>query len=287
MLKQALLPIYTPKVWQRIYADLWMPPRFSIYEHLLEVSLTLGYQVHSIFSFWQLLKANQFDPTTQKYLILRHDIDTDVGAAKQMWQIEQKQGVRSSFYFRLSTIDLPLMQKIENSGAEASYHYEEIANVAKKLGLTTPAQVEHYLPYIQKQFRHNFCFLKKKSGLRMATVASHGDFVNRKLQIPNHYLLKTKALRDELRIEVEAYDIDIMQHVKARFSDTTYPHFWKPSDPLEALSQGVDVIYLLTHPRHWQAAPWENIKDNLLRVWEGIKYSLNAYRKQMIKPRSA
>mgnify|MGYP006145381963 CR=1 FL=1 len=67
-------------------------------------------------------------------LVHRHDIDTDLPTARRMFALEQKHGVRASYYFRLSTLDFGLMRDIERYGSEASYHYEEIATYANAVG---------------------------------------------------------------------------------------------------------------------------------------------------------
>ncbi|MFN8486680.1 MAG: hypothetical protein U0350_03750 [Caldilineaceae bacterium] len=273
MFKNILSKIQFKNLAIRFYIDFFMPSRLPLYEELLITALNQGYQTCSIISFWRLIIDKQIDPT-RKYLILRHDIDSDIKTAIAFWELEKKLGVQSSFYFRLSTLDIPLMQKIEQSGSEASYHYEEIATVAKERGLRTQRQIQQNLMDIQMRFKTNYHMIKHKSGLRMATVASHGDFVNRKLSLPNHYLLESKLLRDELQIELETYDLVMMQYVTSRHSDTQSLNMWQPNHPLQAIMHGEKVVYILTHPRQWHVSWIENLKDNLQRVWEGLHYSL-------------
>ncbi len=71
--------------------------------------------------------------------MLRHDVDTDPGTAAAMWDIERELGVESSYFFRLSTLAPALMADIAAGGSEASYHYEEVATVAKRRRLRTPS----------------------------------------------------------------------------------------------------------------------------------------------------
>lgn len=140
-------------------------------------------------------------------------MDINPAAAEEMWRIEQDLGAKSSFYFRLSTMDLELMKRIEESGSEASYHYEEIATMIKQRRLRTKDEVLKCMPEIQQLFWQNYTCLKHKSALPMASVASHGDFTNRILSIPNWYLLQSSDLRKKLRIEVETHDREIMKYV--------------------------------------------------------------------------
>src|SRR5215471_12689578 len=111
-------------VWYRIYADFFMPSRLETYREFLCNAIDYGYEICSVDFIWQKIK-NSGEIKSQKYIVLRHDIDTDTTTAKAIWHIDKALGVRSSYYFRLSTIDLDLMQEIALSGGEASYHFEE------------------------------------------------------------------------------------------------------------------------------------------------------------------
>lgn len=255
----------------RIYSDFFMPSRLPIYESLLREALYSGYEVYSVSSFGHQMMTKGLNEN-KKYLILRHDVDSDVKTAKEMWTIEQKFGVEASYYFRLSTIDINFMQLIQHSGAEASYHYEEIASFCKKYKLKDPIDVHVNMGDIRSIFRENYLFLKKQTGLPMETVAAHGDFVNRILEIPNQEILKDTVLRKELGILFEVYDESIMGYVTKRYSDTLAPDFWKPESPFRSIQRNEHVVYILTHPRHWRKHVLENARDNLRRMMEGIDY---------------
>ena len=260
-------------IWHRIYADFFMPTRLEAYREFLQEVINCGYHICSVSFFWEQIKSRQVRPL-EKYLVLRHDIDTDVTTAKAMWQIEQSLGVRSSYYFRLSTIDIPFMREIELSKGEASYHYEELATLAKQKCLKTPEQVFREIPYIREMFRQNLNSLRQKSRLPMKVVASHGDFVNRELRVYNWEFLKDESFRKEIGVELEVYDEAFTRHITSRHSDTLYPVLWKPENPLRAVQMDAPVVYVLVHPRHWQPNPKENLVDDIKRALEGLRYSL-------------
>jgi len=261
-------------IWYRIYEDFFMPSRLETYRELLCNAVYYGYEICSVDFLWQKIKNNGEIEPQRKYLVLRHDIDTDTTTAKAMWHLEKSLGVRSSYYFRLSTVDISLMQEIELSGGEASYHFEEIATLAKKKRLKRREHILPYMPYIRSMFKDNLNLLRKKSGLPMKIVASHGDFVNRKLGIPNWEILQDNSFRQEVDIELEVYDQIFSQYITSRHSDTSFPYFWRPGNPLQAVQTGMHIIYVLVHPRHWRANPRENIRDDIKRAWEGFCYSL-------------
>ena len=258
--------------WYRTYSNFLMPSRFNSYSYLLQSALDRGYQTHSILSFWQLLKNGEF-PENVKYLILRHDIDnSDVATTRQFWEMERRLGLVSTFYFRLSTLAPSLMQQMHVSGFEVSYHYEELATVAKEKGLTRPEQVYSALPYIRERFKQNLFSLRERTGLPMLTVAAHGDFVNRKLRIPNTLILKDELFRKEVNVECEAYDEILRRHMSTRHSDKGYPSFWDSEDPANAIQRGESVVHVLTHPRQWHADPKQNLLDDMDRLWQGFHY---------------
>jgi hypothetical protein len=263
------------RVYHRIYADFFMGSRLSTYEELLRHALGAGYTCYSILGFWRAAKLGKLAP---KCLILRHDVDTDVATAAQMWRAEMQAGCLSSYYFRLSTFAPILMKEMHNAGFEASYHYEEIAAVAKSKGLTTSAQVHAALPIVRELFKHNLSSLRKRTGLPMTSVASHGDFVNRRLGIANTIILEDQSLRAEMGIEIEAYDQTLMQYVCTRHADRSFPAFWDRGDPRHSFAMGEKIVYVLTHPRQWRSNRKENLLNDVGRLWQGLQYRRHSKR---------
>jgi hypothetical protein len=124
-------------------------------------------------------------------------------------------------------------------------------------------------------FALNLYKLRNTTGLPMNIVASHGDFANRILCIPNHELLKDDDFRKKNNIYLEVYDTEIMEVVTSRHSDTMFPTFWKPNSPVEAINSGSAIIYILTHPRHWRVHIIENLEDDVKRLIEGFRFNKN------------
>ncbi len=190
-----------------------------------------------------------------------------------MFEIEQAIGISSSsYYFRLATADIDLMRAIVAQGGEVGYHFEELAAVAKRHRLRTPAQARMHLPEARELFRNHIRDLRARTGLPMRIVAAHGDFANRLLGVTNCEILADPVFRRDVGIDLEVYDRAFMQHVTSRHSDMAPPRYWAPSDPLPALARGEPVVYLLVHPRHWHAARGANAVDDLRRVCEGVAY---------------
>jgi hypothetical protein len=256
----------------RIYEDYLMPSRLPEYERLIKASLDRGYRHMTILEFFYAVRENKLHDN-EKIFLHRHDIDTDRSTARAMFDIEKRLGIKSSFYFRLSTMDYPLMKEIAAYGSEASYHYEELAQFCKDEGIKSKEEVLKRLPELQEKFERNFREIESVAGYKLRSVASHGDFVNRRLGITNSVIVDER-IRSRLGIELETYDPVIVDRYSARLSDTTYPSFYKPYSPFEAIGKDLPVVYLLTHPRHWRKNIFVNSADNLQRLYEGIRYKL-------------
>ncbi len=261
--------MFLQKIFYRLYSDFLLPSRLAEYKAILAAALQQGYEIHSVASFWELIQKGQFD-AAKRYFINRHDIDTDLATARLMFQIEKEMGVRASYYFRLSTIDTALMKEIAANGSEVGYHFEELATVAKTKGLTKE-NIGKEMVSIQALFKQNLQKLREKTKLPMHIVASHGDFLNRRLKLKNCALLD-QTLRRETKIDLEVYDEVFKRYITSRHADTHFPLFYQPVSPLAAIMLGEKVIYFLTHPRHWRANFWENLKHNLNRCWEECLY---------------
>jgi len=260
-------------VARRVYADYLMPSRLDEYQRLIDTALSNRYTHTSVIGFYDALRDDRVS-RGEKFFVRRHDVDTDTGTARAMFAIEQRMNVASSFYFRLSTLDVPLMKEMNAYGSEASYHYEEIAQVAKEKKIKTAADVDKHMPEIRKRFEDNFTRLSNSLQYRMRSVASHGDFVNRRLDVPNHRLM-SDVLKTKLAIDVEAYDPVLLNAYNVIISDTLPPEHYKPTNPFDILKEGkAQVVYLLTHPRHWRTNAAANTKDNVKRFYEGLIYGL-------------
>lgn len=228
-------------------------PHWGLYRKIILSALQRGYRVISLYQWYQTLLTSS--KHTQKFLILRHDIDHDVEGAKVMFEIEKKLGVHSTFYFRWSTVDKQLIKKIRDYGSEVGLHYETVATYTKQHQLTSKEQIT---PEVVKE-----CRLLLKDEVRrfqelcgeITSIASHGDPINAKLQFANNEILKGEDL-SQYSVLFEAYQGVILDKVRAYISDAGWPAgFWKyGTSPISAVNQGIGTIMFLSHPCHWSAS---------------------------------
>lgn len=275
------------RITGRIYHDYLLPPQFEAYERILLAARENGYSFETISSFDEALsRENQGhggysmtlkgEPTKAvkgKYLVLRRDIDTSaIAVCRALLRLEEKCGARCTCFFRLSTLDKRFAMEVEQAGGESSYHYEEIASYALKHHIKRAEDVEQSLPAIRELFLKNLEGFRRATGLPCTAVASHGDFVNRKLGVANTEILLDPALRRRAGILREAYDEEHMRYTTCRIADQSSPDF--VGEALAAIVRGEPVLYLLTHPRQWKADAAANTKENLIRVVNGLRYAL-------------
>lgn len=253
----------------RLYSDYLMPSRLPEYETLLVRAAQCGYQQLSVRDFHCAVRQEAQPPT--RVLVHRHDIDSDLRTARKMFALETKHGVRASYYFRLSTLDYGFMRDIEAAGSEASYHYEEVATYAKRHRLRRGDEVRARFPEIRALFMRNFKRIGEHLGTPMTTVASHGDFANRRLKVINHELLRDAELRRRCGIECESYDADLLRHFDLYISDRPYPVYYYPLSPFEALGRYERVCFL-THPIQWETNWLENTRCNMVRLAEEVAW---------------
>lgn len=261
-----------------LYSLFLLKNRLDYLDEIVQSALKAGYTFLTVEEFSRYVRAQRALPPLT--FVLRNDVDTDPSTARLMFQCNRRHGFRSSYYFRLSTLDLDLMAEMATFGCEVSYHFEEIATYAKRMGSTSADDIRQGIDLIRAMFRDNISALRLRTGLKMQVVASHGDFVNRMIGVPNYALLDG-ALREELDVFAEAYDADLAQPVTVRISDEMPPIYWRGGEPLAAVRERSPVIYLLVHPMQWRANIPVNVRYAGHRAWEGIAY---AVRRQL--PRS-
>lgn len=252
----------------RLYCDYLMPSQLAAYEELVRAAHKAGYAQTSVRGYHDMIKGRSMP---DKVIVHRHDIDTDLRTTRKLFEIEKKHGIASSFYFRLSTLDIGLMQEIEEYGSEASYHYEELATYAKRNKIKDAAQLRGRLPEIRGNFIDNFARIEQGLGRKMRTVAGHGDFANRKLKVSNTEILVDAQLRQRCGIEVETYDRQLMETIDIYISDRPPPQYYHPSSPLASLGKH-RRIYLLTHPRQVETNWKANTRENWCRMYESLTW---------------
>jgi len=143
-----------------------------------------------------------------------------------MFEVENKYGVKSSFYFRNSTYEPELMKRIESYGSEASLHFESIAGFIK-----ANPEIKNREELFKVDFKDNCLNILKADrdrfrllcDLPCIIIASHGE--------------------RELIDKVTSYISDVPIEINNRY------RYGKT--PLDAIKNEERFIIFLSHPNHW------------------------------------
>lgn len=99
------------------------------YRKLIETFVKNDYTILTYEKYCQ--DKTNYDQTTQKIVILRHDVDEIANNALKMAQVEHQLGIQATYYFRIvKQSNRPdIIRKIADMGHEIGYHYEDLALV--------------------------------------------------------------------------------------------------------------------------------------------------------------
>ncbi|HYH36652.1 MAG TPA: hypothetical protein VD860_00395 [Azospirillum sp.] len=261
-------------IWNRLHNDYLRTDRRDDYRALLDLATGHGYRQMTVGAYAALRRGGVPAEDERRILIMRHDIDTAPRVARMFAEEEVRVGGRGSYFFRLQTADVRVMQDLADAGHEVGYHYEELATVAKERGVNGKDRVPEILGEARERFLQNLARLRARTGLPLRIAASHGDFANRALGVSNTLLLADRTVRERAGIDLEAYDPEVEQGLAFRTIDMTYPLDWRQGkDPAAAIRAGLGPMLVLTHPRQWGRQWYWNAREDLKRAAEGVLFS--------------
>jgi len=258
-------------IWTHLRQSYFMADRLLEYRGLLAGILERGYRFIPMADFASSVRKGVLlqDPVA----LLRVDVDSDPAGAGLMFEAERELGIRSTYYFRLSTIDSSLIGAMTQHGTEVGYHFEEASTLARRRAIRNAADVERCRDILREHFRQNVTLFGQRAGATPRTVAAHGDFLNRKLGISNNFFIDS-ALLEELGLIAETYQRWLVSHISARIADRPPPQNWQPRPPEEVLESRPPVLSLVMHPRQWVRNPGANALADLGRVLAETEYRL-------------
>lgn len=262
---------------ERLRADLAITGRAAEYDELLGSARSLGYRLVSMSQFDRARRAGGLQPD-ERYLAIRHDVDiVDLHGNEAFQGIEVRHGAQATYYFRLRTAPAHerFIDRLRDDGFEVGYHFEEAATVAKRRGLRDRAELLARRDEIVDAFRANVATFRSRWNPDLTSVASHGDWINRRLGVANHEFVSPELLAG-LDLAFEAYQSDLHAAFDVYVSDVaTPPSRWRLDYGLaDALRERRPKIYLLTHERQWHGNPIAKTRENLNRLEDEARYRL-------------
>ena len=209
-----------------------------------------------------------------KFIFLRHDLDSDVATMMKMIKIEQALEIKSTTFFRLSTLDTKTINLVKSVGSEIGYHYEELSDYCLRNGIVSKLTAKDALPLVRKIFIENLKYIKNMYSISICSFAAHGDFINRKIDVPNTEVLDDVEFRNTNDIFLEAYDRKLIDIFDIYITDKCLPVEFSPINIQQAINC-YDKIYFVTHPRQWNTSLSCNVNEYIIRIFHSLLWKFN------------
>lgn len=253
---------------------------FTIFERLLKAFQVHNYQVQTFCDF--------IESPGSRVLILRHDVDRRPENALVMAQLEKKQGIRASYYFRIvnKSYDEAIIKEIAGIGHEIGYHYEDLALAG--------GDVEKALDGFAKNLE------KFRELYPVKTICMHGSGLSK---WDNRLLWRTHDYRDYGIIGEPYYDVDFNRVLylsdtgrrwngeKIRIRDRVESNFnfnaRTTFDLIESLenNQLPGQVMINIHPQRWSNVYFHWSKQFLLQNTKNILKRMIVMRNERIQDR--
>ncbi len=182
------------------------------------------------------------------YIVLKHDVETNVANALKMAEIEHTYGHKGSYYVQAylleKTENIEMLKKIQNMGNEISYHYDVMDSTG---GDVEAAIIE---------FKKN-CELFEKNGFELITLCQHGN----PIVVRNGYHSNRDFFRNTKVKAKFPHMTDIMVDFKeSAFETTDYLYF---SDAGRRFNYIFDPINNDIEPSDEKNVPFDTFDDLL------------------------
>jgi len=226
------------------------------------------------------IPACEVKETVGKYIVLKHDVETDVPRALELAKIEHKYGHRGSYYVQaylmVNKKNVDILREMQHMGHEISYHYDVMDS--------NKGNLEKAIVEFEKNIHLFEC-----NGFHIITVCQHGNPVVERVG----YTSNRDFFRSQRVQALYPGIADIMVDFKEKFgTDYTYysdagRRFSTIYDPInndrinsdnknikyenlaevfEAIQSANNVI-LSTHPHRWTKSAMEyKIKNEFFKV---------------------
>jgi hypothetical protein len=216
--------------------------RWHEFEELLQRALDHGYSIRALEDWLQ-------EPDGAPTMILRHDVDQDPRSVLRMAEIEERLGVRSTWYFRWRTAHPAVIARLRSGGFGVGLHYETLTRWALATGSRelTEAAIERCRGILRAEIR---AFGELHGRIR--SICPHGDS-----RVPGMSNAVLVAGQDLATFGVEWDGNEGLRGHRLGFwlTDRSAPEGgWKDQqDPGTLLERGVSPILCLTHPNNWSS----------------------------------
>ena len=226
----------------------------QIYESLCVEFRNQGYKPITFAAYCEMERS-------EKYVILRHDVDRNPRNALRMAMLENRLGINASYYFRIvpASYDRDTIKKIIDLNHEIGYHYEDISRMRGSM------------PKAIASFKDNLSALRELYSVK--TICMHGSplskWDNRLLW--QHYNYSDFGIIGEPYLDVDFDQVLYLTDTGRRWNDDSTSirdrvksqsscAFRHTIDIVESLRNGglPAGVMLNVHPQRWhdRYLPW-------------------------------
>ncbi|MDR1698887.1 MAG: hypothetical protein LBR75_03575 [Prevotellaceae bacterium] len=211
---------------------------------------------YTFITFEEFCKKN----ATNKFIILRHDVDLQAEKSLETAKIEHKLGIKASYYFRVvpQSNKSHIIKQIALLGHEIGYHYEDLS-LFRGNEKESIAHFEKQLSYFRQFYP-------------VQTICMHGSPTSK---IDNKDIWKIYNYKNFEIIGEPYFDIDFNQifyltdtgrlwdgekySVRDKVKSAFNLHFKTTNDIIKASESGIlpNKIMITTHPQRWTDNPFE------------------------------
>jgi len=223
------------------------------------------------------------------YVVIKHDVETNVQKALNLAVIENKYGISATYYVQLYLLEskdnISILKKIQSLGHEVTYHYDVLdANNGDWI------KAEHEFVYALDKFA--------KNGFEVRTVCPHGNPVKERVGWnSNKDFFRNKIIREKYNYITDIV-LDVNKFGKEKLSyisDAGYG--WKlisdisnndkagtvPDVELNNLDSVLELVksgetlIISSHPHRW----YSNGTEVMFRVYlfKSLRFTVNTITK--------
>jgi hypothetical protein len=215
--------------------------RWGEYRAVLVQALTAGYRIVPAEEHYL-----EPPPGREPVLLLRHDVDQAPRSAITMADVEQRLGVRASWYFRWRTARPEIVTELRRRGGTIGLHYETLTRRALAGAPADPAAA-------RAELRAEIAAFAERFG-ETRSACAHGD-----TRVPG---VRNLALLEGEDPAGYGLALDLDAALRGRplggwLTDRSRAEGrWKDGiDPRSLIAEGVTPLLCLTHPNNWISGP--------------------------------
>jgi hypothetical protein len=223
-----------------------LPERFDSYQRFWLTAQSEGYDIIPLVEWVR-------DPetlSTQKVLILQHNVDYDTLATRAMAWIDHITGIETTYHLRDWLASESLVSYLRDLGHEVGFRYNALGLYTERMSIfTTEDLTQAVVDSARQLLKQNILAFEDRFG-DIATISSFESNQNLLLRVSNSTLTNGQNPED---YSVEGFGTQIAwyeERIKGVITEEGGD--WSPEPLIDTISSQLYPLYVLIHPVEWQ-----------------------------------